>query len=265
MIWFNKPVTIPGLNHVEKLNARFQLKVPTKDSPNFFVRKSTFPCDDSISSNCSRQSSNNSVDAKRVRFCSKVVEFQSVCNYTAAEQSFTWYNNFELSDIKYSLKRIYQQPRNDDPIFLIAVMLAQRLLLLQKQYEVIDADEQESTNQYSEEQQRLLYKEVALVLRQNDARGLERMFYGKSTMAAKSVHVQNHVQSVLATQAQCKNMSPDKRATAIAAKCQSSLSSNFWAQVIAEVDSDSCYDDIELQPITKTLKSLNIESFTIEM
>jgi hypothetical protein len=239
-------------NRIEQLNRRFQLSIPMNTNTRYSLKKASFPPDDSTCSSTGSDSSNVSMEntCGQVRFCEEVIEFLPSRRFLTREETCTvWFSKHELADIKASLRLIYNRPENNNEVFRTAVDRVQQLFARQNLYVMVDADDPEKTALDSIDHQRLIYKEAAYILGRDEARGLERMQYGKPAVGkfwAKSLHIQRYVAAVLETQNRLKHCPLETRTSGIAAQCHS-VPSTLWALAVADADEEAVVDKFQLK------------------
>jgi hypothetical protein len=264
MVWRRRLQSISGktamvlrVNAIDQLNFRFRLRKPKSSRPNFIIKETILLPDDSTCSTRSSHSNQSSQHAKRgkhVHFNNKVVVILPSKNsvLTDDEAAAIWFTSTEISSMKNGLRMIWKGSHINDPDFIAAVDLVQKLF--SGQVIVSDvAQNHDDTELDAQVKQIELYKECARILARNEGRGLERMHYGKSTfrkLGAKSLHVQRFVKSVLEVQDRQKDYSIESRSDAIAAQCQC-LPFIWWARISAEVDAEMSTDDA--MPLTNNI------------
>jgi hypothetical protein len=166
-------------------------------------------------------------------------------NLTNDEAAATWFSSNEISNLKNGLRNIWKGSHINDQDFIAAVDLVQSLFSGQVELSEMPENFDKSMLNDAQMQQIEIYKECARILARHDGRGLERMYYGKSTFSkqgAKSLHVQRFVRSVLEVQDRLKDCAIDVQSDAIASQCQS-LPSIWWARITAEVDAEIIRSD----------------------
>ena len=274
MLWRRRSSSISDdttvdLDKIEQLNSRFRLRIP-KSLKSKIITKEIFLHSDgstcSTRSSKSNQTAKNTGTGKHVHFSDKVVVFLPSLNIpTDTEAEAIWFSSTEITNMKNGLKNIWKGSHISDQDFVAAVDLVQLLFADQVDLSEVTETLDETSLDDSQIKQIKIYKDCARILSRNHGRGLERMYYGKSTfskLGAKSLHVQRFVRSVLAVQERLKDSTIDSRSDAIAAQCQT-LPSIWWARIVAELDAESSQSDAMPYPTnifehTQIIESLEV-------
>jgi hypothetical protein len=234
---------------IQQLNSRFGLRISTSDKVKISLKETAFHSDDSAystSSSCSDQSSIGTTQVKCVRFSDQAVEFLPYINFPSAEEaSAIWFSASEISEMKNSLRKIWKGPHINDPDFVTAVDMVQQLFAGQNVPDEENLNDFDGVIEPSQIKLIETYKDCARIFERHEGRGLERLYYGKSTFSkvgAKSLHVQRHVRSVLDTQGICKDIFVVEANDTHFEHCEPSPST-WWARISATVDAESVQNE----------------------
>jgi hypothetical protein len=252
-------------DQIVHVNTKFQLSIPMNGAPLFSLKKDPLFQDDSIKtvSTCASSTRSDSSDSstnsagKHVHFCDDIITFLPLRTILTQEDCDTlWFSRSELAEMKAALRGIRDKQEKEDPKFQEARDLVQKLFARRNLHVTADSDDLESTENSLVDSQRLVYKEAASILGRGEARGIERLHYGKTIavkFGAQTLHIHRYIEEVLKAHELVRDCPPDTRVACVAAKCDS-LPAVVWALAMADADEEAVN-----VPANNTLKTELLE------